>query len=87
MFSPGWGVLCGGPKFWKKNTWKFFFGKRFIRISDPLFWRGAGGIWGGKEGGDPLIQLTDQITKYLLTKLSTLLTKLSTGLISHFKAF
>jgi hypothetical protein len=67
-----------GSEILEKKYLEIFFEKRFIRIFDPLFWRGAGGIWGGKEGGDPLIQLIDQITKYLLTKLSTLL-----GIVIH----
>jgi hypothetical protein len=42
----------GGPKFWKKNTWKFFFGKSSHRYLSPPFDGERGGIWGANgEGG------------------------------------
>ena len=47
----------GGPKFWKKNTWKFFFGKSSHRYLSPSFDGERGGIWGANGEGGVFIPL------------------------------
>lgn len=51
MFPPGIYPYKGGPKFWKKNTWKFFFGKSSYGYLSPPFDGERGGIWGANGGG------------------------------------
>jgi len=41
----------GGLKFWKKNTWKFFFGKSSYRYLSPSFDGEGAGIWGANGRG------------------------------------
>lgn len=62
----------GGPKFWKKNTWKFFFEKPSHGCLSPPFDGERGGIWGanGEGGGLYTTLLTKYAYPYLLTKYS-----------------